>query len=174
MIKIMIVEDSKFAISIIKGMIQRFNSEIQIIEADNGQEGIDMYKKEHPDLVLMDISMPVMNGIESLEGIKKFDPNAKVVMCTSLKEPEQEERAKNAGCVGYIEKPFSKDDILNAVQDHLNESGKTPKDDAPKELTPEIIQFLEENGIDATHLKERSDFDNLYKYIKVAMKNKKQ
>ncbi len=116
MAKVMIVEDSNLMISVIKNFIKKSGKPIDIIEAYNGQDGVDKYKKEKPDMVFMDIKMPMMDGITALEKIKEHDKNAKVVMCTSLKEPEQEQRCKKAGCVGYITKPFSSEDILGEIK----------------------------------------------------------
>ena len=116
--KIMIVEDSNLMIAVIRRFILSENSEMEIVEARNGEESLEKYKSERPDLVFMDIKMPGMDGITALEEIKKIDSSAKVVMCTSLKEPEQEERAKKAGAKGYIMKPFSKQDILDAIKNN--------------------------------------------------------
>ena len=119
--KIMIVEDSALMIAVISNFIKKEDlGDIEIISAKNGLDAIDTYKEQKPDLTFMDIKMPVMDGITALEEIKKIDPNAKVVMCTSLKEPEQEERAKRAGCAGYIMKPFSRQDIKDALDKNLS------------------------------------------------------
>jgi len=119
MVKIMIVEDSNLMIAIIRNFIEKDGKQHEVISAGTGEESVQMYKDQKPDLVFMDIKMPGMDGITALEKIREFDSNAKVVMCTSLKEPEQEERAKKAGCVGYIMKPFSSNDIANALSDNL-------------------------------------------------------
>lgn len=117
--KILIVEDSSLMIAVIGNFIRKEGKEVEIVEAHEGSEGVEMYKKEKPDLVFMDIKMPGKDGITALEEIRKFDTKAKVVMCTSLKESEQEERAKKAGCVAYIMKPFSRQDIVDVVNKFL-------------------------------------------------------
>jgi len=119
MTKIMIVEDSNLMISVIRNFIKKSGKEIEIIEAHNGEEGIEKYKTEKPELIFMDIKMPGMDGITALEKIRAENNNAKIVMCTSLKETEQEERAKNAGAVGYITKPFSSEDIIKAINENI-------------------------------------------------------
>jgi len=119
MAKVMIVEDSNLMISVIRNFIKKSGKEIDVIEAHSGEESVEKYNAEKPDLVFMDIKMPGMDGITALEKIREADGNAKIVMCTSLKEPEQEERAKNAGCVGYITKPFSSEDIFGALDNNL-------------------------------------------------------
>lgn len=119
MAKIMIVEDSNLMIAVITNFINKEGKKYDIISAHNGEEAIEKYKTEKPDLVFMDIKMPGMDGITALEKIRALDSNAKVVMCTSLKETEQEERAKKAGAKAYIKKPFSREEIINAVNDNI-------------------------------------------------------
>ena len=120
MTKIMIVEDSSLMIAVISNFIKKEGKDYEIISAHSGEEAIKMYDEHNPNLVFMDIKMPGMDGITALEHIRKTDKNAKIVMCTSLKEPEQEERAKKAGCSGYIMKPFSRQDILDAIKENLH------------------------------------------------------
>lgn len=117
--KVMIVEDSSLMISVISNFIKKGGKDVDIIAAHSGEESVEMFKTEKPDLVFMDIKMPGMDGITALEKIREMDGSAKVVMCTSLKEPDQEERSKKAGCVGYIMKPFSRQDITDAVNNNL-------------------------------------------------------
>ena len=117
--KIMIVEDSNLMIAVISNFIKKDGKDHEIISAHSGEEGVKMYGEQKPDLVFMDIKMPGMDGITALEEIRKMDHNAKIVMCTSLKEPEQEERANKAGCAGYIMKPFSRQDIADALSKNL-------------------------------------------------------
>jgi two-component system, chemotaxis family, chemotaxis protein CheY len=120
MAKILIVEDSNLMISVITNFIKKDYQNITIVTARNGEEAVEKYTNEKPDLVFMDIKMPGMDGITALEKIKGKDPNAKIAMCTSLKEPFQEERAKKAGCVGYIMKPFSRQDIIDVIQKNIH------------------------------------------------------
>lgn len=115
----MIVEDSNLMIAVIRKFILSENPDVEIIEARDGDEAITKYAQEKPNLVFMDIKMPGTDGLTALEEIRKADGTAKVVMCTSLKEIEQEERAKNAGAKGYIMKPFSRQDIVDAVKNNL-------------------------------------------------------
>lgn len=117
--KIMIVEDSSLMIAVISNFIKKEGRDIEIIAAHSGDEAMTMYEEQKPDLVFMDIKMPGTDGLTALEKIKAKHPAAKICMCTSLKEPEQEERAKKAGAVGYIMKPFSRQDIVDALNANL-------------------------------------------------------
>lgn len=119
MTKIMIVEDSSLMRAVITNFIRKEYSDIEIVEAHDGLQAIDVYKKERPNLVFMDIKMPGMDGMTAFEKIHEFDSSAKVVMCTSLKEPEQEKKAIELGAKGYIKKPFSHEDIINAIKENI-------------------------------------------------------
>ncbi|MBN2458036.1 response regulator [Candidatus Woesearchaeota archaeon] len=117
--KIMIVEDSSLMVVVINNFIKKSGLDVEVTSASSGEEAIRLYTQERPNLVFMDILMPDMDGITALEKIKEIDPNAKVVMCTSLREPCDEERARKAGCSGYIMKPFSSQDIRDALEENL-------------------------------------------------------
>ncbi|MFH0869537.1 MAG: response regulator [archaeon] len=116
--KIMIVEDSNLMTAVITNFVKK-EGDYDIITAKNGEESVTKYKEQKPDLVFMDIKMPGMDGLAALEIIRKMDQSAKVVMCTALKEAEQEDRAKKLGAKGYIKKPFSREDIVKALKDNL-------------------------------------------------------
>ena len=85
-------------------------------EAINGQEGYDQYIKLQPDIVTMDITMPVIDGIESLKLIKKFDPDAKIIMITAAGQKEKMVEAVKFGAIEFITKPFSEGSVVSALQ----------------------------------------------------------
>ena len=85
-------------------------------EAANGTEGIEMFRQLQPDLVLMDITMPVMDGTEALKAILEHNPAATVVMITALGQKEQVLTAIKAGARDFIIKPFDQE----RVQDTIN------------------------------------------------------
>lgn len=117
--KVMVVEDSSIMLMVIKKFIHAYDANINIIEARSGGESVEKYKKETPDLVFMDILMPGMDGISALEFIKKHDPNAKVIMCTFVKELAQEEKARKSGCLAYFIKPIEKQTIFDILKANL-------------------------------------------------------
>ncbi|MGM5480833.1 MAG: response regulator [Nanobdellota archaeon] len=119
MVKILAVDDSQLIVSVIRNFIKKEFSDAEVITGKNGEEAIEMYRKEKPDLVFMDIKMPGMDGLNAMQHILQEFSHAKVVMCTALKEPEEEAQAKEAGAVGYIKKPFSKEDIVSTIKDQL-------------------------------------------------------
>lgn len=82
MARVLIVDDAAFMRMMIKDILEKNDFEI-VGEANNGIVAVDLYKKEKPDVVTMDITMPDMDGIEAVKQIKAFDPDAKVIMCFS-------------------------------------------------------------------------------------------
>lgn len=83
MARVLIVDDAAFMRMMIKDILEKNDFEI-VGEANNGIVAVDLYKKEKPDVVTMDITMPDMDGIEAVKQIKAFDPDAKVIMCSAM------------------------------------------------------------------------------------------
>lgn len=116
--KIMIVDDSGLMRSTMKGYLNIEN--FDIIEADDGDVAIDLYKKERPSLVFMDIKMPTVNGLEAAEAIVKYDSDAHVFMVTSVYDAEIESRAKSNGAKEYLKKPVKKRDVLDVLDKYAH------------------------------------------------------
>jgi len=76
-----------------------------------------VYKEQAPDLVMMDIVMPIRDGIEATDDIKSDNPDANVIMCTSVGQEEKMKEAVRAGADGYITKPFQKPSVIEAIED---------------------------------------------------------
>lgn len=108
--KLLIVDDAAFMRVSIRNMLQ--NRDIEIVgEAANGLQAVAMYKELRPDVVTMDITMPEMNGIEALKLIKALDPQAKIIMVSSMGQEGIVKDAIISGARTFIVKPF-KDDLL--------------------------------------------------------------
>ena len=86
-----------------------------VIEAENGQEAVTKYQELRPAGVLMDITMPVMDGMAALKAITSFDPNAHVVMVTAIGQQSVVIEALKAGAKDFVVKPFQPDRVLGAV-----------------------------------------------------------
>lgn len=106
MLKILIVDDSLIIRNKISRAIEELGYEV-VAQAKNGKEAIDLYEKHLPDIVTMDITMPIMDGIQALKVIKRQDSNAKVVMVTSHGEERLVMDAIKTGAKGYILKPVT-------------------------------------------------------------------
>ncbi|MGN0386024.1 MAG: response regulator [Lachnospiraceae bacterium] len=112
---ILICDDAAFMRMMIKDILTK-NGYNVIGEAENGLKGIEKYNELHPDLVLMDITMPEMDGISALRGIKKADPNATVIMCSAMGQQAMVIESIQAGAKDFIVKPFQADRVLEAVK----------------------------------------------------------
>jgi two-component system chemotaxis response regulator CheY len=85
-------------------------------EAENGAKAVEKYAELKPDLVLMDITMPEMDGIEALKKIKASDPNASVIMCSAMGQQAMVIESIQSGAKDFIVKPFQADRVIEAVQ----------------------------------------------------------
>ncbi|WP_122089590.1 chemotaxis protein CheY [Halalkalicoccus subterraneus] len=112
---VLIVDDSEFMRSLLREIL---TGEHEVVaEAENGVEAVELYAKHDPDLVMMDIVMPIRDGIEATRAITEDDPDARVIMCTSVGQEEKMKMAVKAGASGYITKPFQKPSVLEAIDD---------------------------------------------------------
>ena len=85
-------------------------------EADNGARAVEKYKELTPDLVLMDITMPELDGIGAVKQIKAEDPNAKIIMCSAMGQQAMVIDAIQSGAKDFIVKPFNQDRVIEAVK----------------------------------------------------------
>ena len=113
--KVLIVDDAKLMRNIIKKTIQESFSTVHFIEATNGKEAVDLYKKEAPNLVTMDITMEEMNGLEAAKDILAFDQSAKIIMVTAMGQEKLMNECIKAGIEDFIVKPFSKARIYASI-----------------------------------------------------------
>ena len=112
--KVLIVDDSRTSRRVLKDILDRVGYEV-VGEAINGQEGFDQYVKLQPDIVTMDITMPVVDGIEAVKLIRKFDNNAKIIMITAAGQKEKIVEALKYGASEFITKPFVEESVLEAL-----------------------------------------------------------
>jgi two-component system, chemotaxis family, chemotaxis protein CheY len=115
--KLLVVDDSKFMRMVIKKILVTEN--VDIIEGGDGQEAIDLYKAESPDLVLLDVTMPLKDGFEALVEILNHDKQAKVVMCSSMVYEKNMKTAIREGALDFIRKPFEDDQLLTMTRRFL-------------------------------------------------------
>lgn len=105
--KILVVDDSTMARKmVIKTLKELVDSDAQIIQATNGKEGLDLYKQEKPNLVFLDLTMPVMDGFEALKYIKLFDNDAKVVVVSADIQKASLDRVREIGAIDFVKKPI--------------------------------------------------------------------
>ena len=112
--KILLVDDAAFMRMMIKDTLTK-NGYTHTYEAADGEQAIEQYKAEKPDLVIMDITMPNKTGIEALKEIKQFDSAAKIVMCSAMGQESMVVEAIKLGALDFIVKPFKPDRIIQTV-----------------------------------------------------------
>ena len=112
---ILICDDAAFMRMMIKDILTKNGYNIAG-EAENGAKAVEKYNELKPDLVLMDITMPEMDGIQALKKIKETDPNASVIMCSAMGQQSMVIESIQSGAKDFIVKPFQADRVLEAVQ----------------------------------------------------------
>ncbi|HHY77121.1 MAG TPA: response regulator [Clostridiales bacterium] len=112
---ILIVDDATFMRMMIKDVLVK-NGFTIAGEAENGAKAVDKYKELNPDLVIMDITMPEVDGIQAVREIKKIDPSAKIIMCSAMGQQAMVIEAIQAGAKDFIVKPFQAERIIEAVK----------------------------------------------------------
>ncbi|MBQ6968496.1 MAG: response regulator [Lachnospiraceae bacterium] len=112
---ILICDDAAFMRMMIKDILTK-NGYNVAGEAENGAKAVEKYAEVKPDLVLMDITMPEMDGIQALKKIKSSDPAAMVIMCSAMGQQAMVIEAIQAGAKDFIVKPFQAERVLEAVK----------------------------------------------------------
>lgn len=115
MTRVLIVDDAKFMRDKIREILE--TEDLQVAgEAGNGEEAVLLYQELQPDLVIMDITMPVKNGIEALKDMIKLNPKVKVIMCTAMRQKRIVVEAIEAGAKDFIVKPFEETKVIEAIR----------------------------------------------------------
>jgi DNA-binding NarL/FixJ family response regulator len=115
MIRVLIAEDQGMVLGALAALLE-LEPDIEVVgRARDGAEGVELAKTLAPDVVLMDISMPVMDGLEATRAIRERDPDARVVMVTGSNSRFDVDRAKAAGASGYVTKDKIAADLVDAI-----------------------------------------------------------
>src|SRR6056297_3720054 len=124
--KILIADDSILMRRNLKSILKQLGYNV-IAEAANGQEAVEYYKRLKPDVVTMDISMPVMDGIEAVNQIVHLYPDANIIMISALNQKEMVFTAIERGAKYYIIKPFKIDMVAKALEQVFESKQKSPR-----------------------------------------------
>lgn len=116
---ILIVDDAAFMRMMIKDILTKNGYEV-VGEAENGLAAVEMYEKYKPDLVIMDITMPEMDGIEAVKKIMEKDPSANIIMCSAMGQQAMVIDAIQAGAKDFVVKPFQPERVIEAVKKALS------------------------------------------------------
>lgn len=118
--KLLIVDDAKLIHFMVKKILTACEiTDIEYQDAFNGNEAIEMARDFKPDLVLLDVVMPEKDGLEALQGIKQDNPDANVIMVSSMGTEEKVTEALKLGAIAFIQKPFDEDELSTHVKKYL-------------------------------------------------------
>ncbi len=117
MARILIVDDSRLARRMLRTILEQAGYDVR--EAENGLSALELYALERPDLVLLDMLMADMNGIEVLARLLEVDPQARVIVATADVQDSTREMTEAAGSCGFVQKPFVPDEVLSTVKESL-------------------------------------------------------
>ena len=114
MANILIVDDARFMRLTLAAILKKGNHHI-VGEAESGKEAIELYDKFKPDLVTMDVTMPLMSGLEATKIIKDKYPDAKIIMCSAMGQQKVIRESIAAGAKDFIVKPFEEPRVIDAI-----------------------------------------------------------
>ncbi|MBO5241221.1 MAG: response regulator [Lachnospiraceae bacterium] len=114
MAKILIVDDSRTSRKMLRSILESNGHEI-LDEAVNGQDGVQKFQALRPDVITLDITMPIVDGVEALKMIKALDGDAKVVMVTAAGQKNKMIDCIKAGANEFLTKPFDQQEILDVI-----------------------------------------------------------
>jgi len=181
MIKLLIVDDENGLCEDLRGFFKPLGYNAFI--ATNGEDALSILKKENPELVLLDINMPGMGGLEVLRRIKNISSKTKVIMITVSDDVDTKQKAKNLGADEFVKKPFTTDYLQDVVILKVNEITKTKEPakilivDDEEGIRDSLRKFLEQrfecgifqasNGQEALDLLRKDSFDLILLDIKM-------
>jgi len=115
--KILVVDDSRLArASLIKTLNTEFEGDNEIIQGSNGEEALSLYKEESPEIVFLDLTMPIMDGFEALKAIKAFDEKALIVIVSADVQTKAVAQVMKDGAVIHIQKPINSDKMKEVIK----------------------------------------------------------
>ncbi len=122
--KILVVDDSRAARMLIKSILTEYNKDLELIEAENGQEAVDAFSLHRPEITFLDLTMPVMSGYEALKLIRTEVPNALVIVLTADIQEKSVSRCMEAGAYMVMKKLPRKDIVFDVLNDVISGFGE--------------------------------------------------
>jgi len=139
-IRILAVDDHPLLRAGVAGLIADEPDMLLVAEAGNGREGLDLFCQHRPDVTLMDLQMPEMNGLDAIEAIRAQAPDARIIVLTTYPGDVQVMRALKAGACGYLLKSTLRKELLSTIR---------AVHDGRKALSPEVTYEVAEHVADA-------------------------
>ena len=150
--KVLVVDDATFMRATIKKILEK-NCTRNIVEAVNGKDAIAKYKNYNPDLVIMDISMPIMNGIEAVKEIKKINKDAMIIICSLLGQRSNVLEAIKAGAKSFLVKPIKEDKLMAEINKLSPALVAECHEHVSSELIESIAEATEEDLVSMEYLR---------------------
>jgi len=157
--KILLVDNSVLMQTICKDILLKADYDI-VGEAADGTEAIEKFRRFSPDVVLLNIVMPDVDGILTLKKIKKINPDAKAIICSSMAQTRFITEGLMAGAGGFILKPFDADTLVSMIEDVLHKE---------RVFNHDVLRVIHEQSINETSLLTQQDIN---KIIRMALKEK--
>jgi CheY-like chemotaxis protein len=150
--RFLIVDDTNFMRKMAADCLKQNGYEVAG-EAANGREAIQLYEELRPDIVMMDLTMPEMNGIDALKEILKINPEAVVLICSASHQQDLIFDAMEAGAKGYLMKPFNPNRLVEVIHSHavpfLNLARSGNAEETPQPIAPEESPIVMEDSVSA-------------------------
>jgi DNA-binding NarL/FixJ family response regulator len=115
---VLVVDDTKFMRKMLTDMLKQFGYKV-VGEADNGRQAVQKFNELRPEIVMMDITMPEMDGIEAMREIRRIEPSAVVLICSAMSQQDLISDALKAGANGYVMKPFKPDKVHEVIRKNV-------------------------------------------------------
>ncbi len=116
---LLLVDDDKFVRNLLRDAITESGLEVRLLEAEDGQEGLEVARRERPAVMLLDLLMPRRSGLEVLNAVREASPDTRVLIISSMDAEPVVEQALAAGAVGFVGKPFHPLEIALAIRQAL-------------------------------------------------------
>jgi two-component system, chemotaxis family, chemotaxis protein CheY len=117
--KLLVIDDADVMRNMLISIVEDNGIECEIFEADNGEDGLELFKKHSPDLITLDITMPKMEGTDVLQKIMEINSNIPVIMISALGQRTIVLKCLKMGAKGYIIKPFKEGDVLEKIKKYI-------------------------------------------------------
>ena len=118
---VLLCDDALFMRTMLRGIVNAGGFEV-LGEAENGRRAVEQYVALRPDVVLMDMVMPELSGVDAVRQIRQLDPNARIVMCSAMGQQQLVAEALEAGARGFITKPFTASRVIEALTDCMEDA----------------------------------------------------
>lgn len=166
-VKVLIAEDEIYSRRSLIKQLSRYDAGMEIVEASNGRQAWELYQQHKPELVLSDIKMPFMTGLELLKLIMEQHAETKVILISGYAEFQYAQEALNAGAAGYLLKPLSDEALYSCLRKNLQQNTHQKQFEQEMELlknTDSLSRYIEE-GITAGKMKEDYINASLFSHI---------